>query len=116
MQQLIVKIEVMKRENIIEKSYAIMRETTLTLLKAMHKAPPAASEDLEQAFEAELIKSGKISEDYLAVYRELKKLRQVSREGKILELPKQHILMQREYVRKFIREAGKILKSRMKPE
>ena len=117
MQQLIVKIEIMKRENIIEKSYAIMRETTLTLLKAMHKAPAgAAAKDLEHAFETELIKSGKISEEYLAVYRELKKLRKVSMEGKILELPKQHILLQREYVRKFIREAGRILKSRMKPE
>ena len=94
-----------------------MRETTLTLLKAMHKAPVGpAAKDLEKAFEAELIKSGKISEDYLAVYRELKKLRKISMEGKILELPKQHILLQREYVRKFIREAGKILKSRMKPE
>jgi len=117
MQQLIVKIEIMKRENIIEKSYAIMRETTLTLLKAMHKAPPESKvQELERAFEAELIKSGLMSEDYLGVYKELKKLRKVSREGKILELPKQHILLQREYVRKFIREAGKILKSRMKPD
>jgi predicted nucleotidyltransferase/uncharacterized protein (UPF0332 family) len=117
MQQLIVKIEIMKRENIIEKSYAIMRETTLTLLKAIHKAPAESKmEELEKAFEAELIKSGLMSDSYLDVYRELKKLRQVSREGKILELPKQHILLQREYVRKFIREAGKILKSRMRPE
>ena len=72
--------------------------------------------DLEKAFEEELIKSGMIPEDFLGVYKELKKLRKVSREGKILELPKQHILLQREYVRKFIREAGKILKSRMRPE
>jgi predicted nucleotidyltransferase/uncharacterized protein (UPF0332 family) len=117
MQQLIVKIEIMKRENIIEKSYTIMQETTLTLLKAINKAPPKSEmTDLERAFEAELIKTGMIPEDFLGVYQELKKLRKVSREGKILELPKQHILLQREYVRKFIREAGKILKSRMRPE
>ncbi|MBN2331183.1 MAG: nucleotidyltransferase domain-containing protein [Candidatus Aenigmarchaeota archaeon] len=117
MQQLIVKIEIMKRENIIEKSYTIMRETTLTLLKAINKAPPKSEmSDLERAFEEELIKTGMIPEDFLGVYQELKKLRKVSREGKILELPKQHILLQREYVRKFIREAGKILKSRMRPE
>ena len=117
MQQLIVKIEIMKRENIIEKSFTIMKETTLTLLKAINKAPPKSeTTDLERAFEAELIKTGMIPEDFLGVYQELKKLRKVSREGKILELPKQHILLQREYVRKFIREAGKILKSRMRPE
>jgi uncharacterized protein (UPF0332 family) len=117
MQQLIVKIEVMKRENIIEKSYDIMKETTVTLLKAINKAPSeSAAKDLEQVFEEELIKPGLIPEEYLGVYKELKKLRKISKEGKILELPKQHILLQREYVRKFIREAGKILKSRMKPE
>jgi len=115
MQQMIVKIEIMKRENIVEKSYSIMRETTLTLLKAMHKAPPKSHlKDLEQAFETELIKTGMISDSYLVVYKELKKLKKISKEGKILEMPKQHILLQREYVRKFIRDAGKILKSRIK--
>jgi predicted nucleotidyltransferase/uncharacterized protein (UPF0332 family) len=117
MQQLIVKIEIMKRENIVEKSYDIMRETTLTLLKAMNKAPPQAeTKDLEEVFENELIKPGLIPGSYMEVYRELKKLRKAAKEGKILELPKQHILLQREYVRKFIREAGKILKTRMKTD
>lgn len=115
MQQLIVKIEIMKRENIIEKSYAIMRETTITLLKAMKKAPPKSKvDDLEAAIEEGLVKTGLISDKYLGLYMELQKLRKVSRDGKILELPKQHILLQREYVRKFIRDAGKILKSRVK--
>jgi len=115
MQQLIVKIEIMKRENIIEKSYSIMRETTITLLKAINKAPPhAENKDLEELFENELVKTGMIHESYMDVYRELKKLRASAKEGKILELPKQHILLQREYVRKFIREAGKIIKTRMK--
>ena len=114
MQQMIVKIEIMKRENIVEKSYDIMRETTVTLLKAIDKAPPQAeNRDLEEVFENELVKQGLVPDSYLEVYRELKKLRKASKEGKILDLPKQHILLQREYVRKFIREAGKILKTRM---
>ena len=113
MQQLIVKIEIMKRENIVEKSYTIMRETTLTLLKAIHKLPKKAKQkELMLELEEELVKTGLLSEKFLDVYRELKKLRKTAKEGKILELPKQHILLQREYVRKFIREAGKILKSR----
>ena len=116
MQQLIVKIEIMKRENIIEKSYAIMSETTMTLLKAMHKPTVKDIADLESVFEEQLVKPGLVSDGYLEVFKELKRLKMASKEGKILELPKQHILLQREYVRKFIREAGKILKERSKPE
>lgn len=113
MQQLIVRIEVMKRENIIEKSYTIMEETTVTLLQALKKLPPKHKiGDIEKLFEKELIKTGLISENYLEAFKELKKLRNITKDGKTLELPKQHILLQREYVRKFIREVGKILKER----
>ncbi len=110
MQQLIVRIEVMKRENIIDKSYNIMKETTVTLLQAVRKVPAKKIDDIEKLFDDELVKTGLISENFLAAFVELKKLQGMSKEGKILELPKQHILLQREYVRKFIREAGKILK------
>lgn len=113
MQQLIVRIEVMKRENIIEKSYTIMKETTVTLLQALKKLPPKHKiGNIEKLFEKELIKTGLISENYLEAFKELKKLRNITKDGKTLELPKQHILLQREYVRKFIREVGKILKER----
>jgi predicted nucleotidyltransferase/uncharacterized protein (UPF0332 family) len=113
MQQLIVRIEVMKRENIIEKSYSIMRETAITLLQSMDKAPQKGEvANLHDLFEKELVKPGLIAESYLSAFQELERLRNTSKEGKILELPKQHILLQREYVRKFIREAGKILKEK----
>ncbi len=111
MQQLIVRIEVMKRENIIEKSYTIMEETTITLLQTLKKLPPKKKiADITKLFESELVKTGLISENYLEAFKELKKLRDITKDGKTLELPKQHILLQREYVRKFIREVGKIIK------
>jgi predicted nucleotidyltransferase len=110
MQNLIVKIEVLKRENIIEKSYAIMAETTITLLKSLGKDAP--KEGLARAFEEELVKKGLVSGKYLEVLTELEKMHKVSREGKILELPKQQILLHREYVRKFIREAGRVMRKR----
>jgi predicted nucleotidyltransferase/uncharacterized protein (UPF0332 family) len=117
MQQLIVRIEVMKRENIIEKSYTIMEETTITLLQALKKLPAKKKiRDIEKLFEKELVKTGLISENYLHAFRELKKLRRITQEGKTLDLPKQHILLQREYVRKFIREVGKILKEKQEEE
>lgn len=115
MQKVIVRIEILKRESIVEKSYAIMAETTLTLLKALNKIPDEKEKlDIVKAFEDHLVKSGLVSEKYLEVFSELENMKKAVREGKILDLPKQDVLIHREYVRKFIREAGKILREKSK--
>jgi len=109
MQNLIVRIEILKRENMVEKSLVIMTETALTLLKALNKLP-SKDESLKEAFEKHLVKPGLISEKYLNVFSELEKMHKLVKEGKVLEVPKHDILLHREYVRKFIHEAGKIMK------
>jgi predicted nucleotidyltransferase/uncharacterized protein (UPF0332 family) len=115
MQKVIVRIEILKRESIVEKSYAIMAETTLTLLKALNKIPDEKEKlDIVKAFEDHLVKSGLVSEKYLEVFSELENMKKAVREGKILDLPKQDVLIHREYVRKFIREAGRILRNKDK--
>jgi len=113
MQDLIIKIEILKRENMVEKSYAIMTETALTLLKAMRKVPKTG-EDLKDYFEKHLVKPGLVSNKYFDVFCELEKMHQLVKKGKIMELPKQDILLYREYVRKFIHEAGKLMKKKIK--
>jgi hypothetical protein len=95
----------------IEKSYTIMSETASTVLKAMGK--PVKEGHLRHAFEKELVKAGLISEKYMEVFTDLEKMRGVVKKGKTLDLPKQQILANREYVRKFIREAGKLLKQKI---
>ncbi|HDD46126.1 MAG TPA: HEPN domain-containing protein [Candidatus Aenigmarchaeota archaeon] len=110
MQKVLVKIEILKRESIVEKSYAIMLETITTLLNAMNK-PPKRKEDIPKLFEEHIVKPGLVSEKYLKVLNELDRIRKIAMEGKITDISKSDILMNREYVRKFIREAGKILKS-----
>ncbi len=112
MQSLIVKIEVLKRENMVEKSYEIMSETAATVLKAMGK-PVEGKTQLRHAFEKNLVKPGLVSEKYLEVFAELEKMLQIVKKGKTLDLQKQQILMNREYVRKFIREAGRLLKKKI---
>ncbi len=112
MQELIVKIEIMKREDIVEKSRAIMTETILTLLKSLKKKP-GKDENIGEVFEKHLIKPGYVPKKYLDVFLELEKLHNTVKQGKIMDIPKQHILLQREYVRKFIHEAGKILKKKI---
>lgn len=113
MQKTLVRVEVLKRENLIEKSYVIMTETILTILKSMKKVPKKG-ESLSSYFEEYVVKPGLVSDKYLEVFNELEKMKKNVKEGKILDLQKQDILMHREYVRKFIREAGKILKTKGK--
>lgn len=111
MQQLIVKIEVLKREGIVDKSHTIMTETALTLLNALKK-PPKKNQSTIKAFEENLVKTGMVPDKYLDIYAELENMKKLVKDGKIMDLPKQQILMNREYVRKFIREAGRILKKK----
>ncbi|UCC91480.1 MAG: hypothetical protein JSV39_04180, partial [Candidatus Aenigmatarchaeota archaeon] len=113
MQKTLVRVEVLKRENLIEKSYAIMAETILTILKSLKKMPKKG-ESISEYFEEHVVKPGLVSDKYLEVFSELEKMKKVVKEGKILDLSKQDILMHREYVRKFIREAGKVLKGKIK--
>ena len=109
MQNMIVKIEILKRENMVEKSYIIMAETAATLLKSLNKMPPK-EEALTKSFEEHLVKPGLVDGKYLDVFTELDKMRTLVKDGKILDIQKGQILRQREYVRKFIREAGRVLK------
>ncbi|MCK4714376.1 MAG: nucleotidyltransferase domain-containing protein [Candidatus Aenigmarchaeota archaeon] len=110
MQNLIVKIEVLKREGIVEKSHQIMSETVVTLMSALKKKPSKAG--IVKDFESHLVKPGVVSENYLGVIKRLEEMKKLIKEGKVMDLPKQEILMHREYVRKFIHEAGKILRKK----
>jgi predicted nucleotidyltransferase len=112
MQDMIMKVEVMKRENMVEKSYAIMTETALTLLKAMNRMPKK-EESISEAFEVHLVKPGLVSDKYLDIFNDLEKMKRLIKQGKVIDIPKQHILVNREYVRKFIREAGKVLRKKI---
>jgi len=115
MQTLIVKIEILKRENMIEKSHTIMEETALTLLKALNKLP-RKGETITQAFKAHLVDAGLVHENYLNVLTELEKMEKLVKAGKVMDIPKRDILLHREYVRKFIREAGKVMRKKLKPK
>lgn len=112
MQGIIVKIEILKRENMIEKSHTIMAETTLTLLKTLN-IPLPKGQPLGKAFEEHLVKGGLVSDRYLEVFNGLERMKKLVKQGKVLDLPKQDILSHREYVRKFIREAGKIIRKKV---
>lgn len=115
MQDLLIKLEMLKRKNMIEKSHAIMKETVMTVLKALNKLPKS-NESIADAFKKHLVDTGYVSENYLNALTKLEKMRELLKQGKIFDIQKQDIIVQREYVRKFIREAGKILKKKLNVE
>jgi predicted nucleotidyltransferase/uncharacterized protein (UPF0332 family) len=115
MQGLIVKVEVLKRESMIEKSYLIMSETAMTLLKALDR-PVKKGEPLTDHFKKHLVETGKIDKRYFEVFSKLEKWQDTVHKGKVLDLQKSDILAHREYVRKFIREAGKVLRKKQMQE
>jgi len=111
MQELIVKVEVLKRESMIEKSYIIMAETAMTLLKALDK-PVEKGQQISEHFKKHLVETGLVDRRYLEIFSDLEKWQDTVRNGKVLDLQKQDILTHREYVRKFIREAGRVLRQK----
>ncbi len=116
MRQTIMKVEVLKREDMVLRSHSIMAETIKTLLFSVKKGMAEAELDLPKMFEEDIVRPGIVSEDYLKIFLELENMKKLVKEGKVLDIPKQNILMNREYVRKFIREAGRIMRERNKGE
>jgi uncharacterized protein (UPF0332 family) len=114
MRQTIMKIEVLKREDMVLRSHSIMSETVRTLLSSVNKEPPEEEGVLPKMFEEDLVKPGVVAEDYLKIFLDLENMKKLVNEGKVLDIPKQNILMNREYVRKFIREAGRIIRDKTK--
>ena len=86
------------------------------LTDEMRLQMPEKEEKIGQYFEEYVVKPGLVSDKYLEVFNELDKMKKLVKEGKILDLQKQDILMHREYVRKFIKEAGRLLRGKTKPQ
>jgi uncharacterized protein (UPF0332 family)/predicted nucleotidyltransferase len=114
MRQTIMKIEVIKREDMVLRSHSIMSETLKTLLASVNKEPPEQESGLGKMMEEDLVKPGVVPEEYLKIFSDLENMKKLVNEGKILEIPKQNILLNREYVRKFIRDAGRVIRDRAK--
>ena len=95
----------------VEEMAATINEDHRQMLKAMKKKP-SKKESLVTDFEAHLVKPGLVPDIYLGVLKRLEEMKKLVRSGKVMDLQKQEILMHREYVRKFIHEAGRILKKR----
>ncbi|MBI2676264.1 MAG: nucleotidyltransferase domain-containing protein [Candidatus Aenigmarchaeota archaeon] len=114
MQKLIVRIEILKRENMVIKSHAIMKETALTLFQALKLPEEKVKEEgMVNVFKKNLVETGLVSQNYLDTLSKLEEMKKSVKDGKVMDIPKQDILLQREYVRKFIREAGRVMKKKV---
>jgi len=109
MEKVIVNIELIKRENIVRKSYSIMEETVETLLDSV-KYAPKKGENLRDAFKKNLVDRNLVPAEYIQIYDSISDMKKTIDAGKVIDVPKESIIKGREDVRKFIRITGKVLK------
>ncbi len=109
MRSIMGNLDVKKRERIVEKTYDVMSKAIVAALKSLKKLPDKPDE-ISDAFKKNIVDAGIVDAEYGELFKKLEGMAKLVREGKILEIPEKEVYANREYVRKFIHQIGKILK------
>jgi len=117
-------LELKKREKVLERTHEVMQKAVATALKSLHKMPEETTiEELEkrlgmklpEAFEKELISTGKVDRYYLDLWKQIENLKkEVIDEKKFEKLKSEEVYQLREEVRKLIHELAKVVKESTK--
>lgn len=103
MEQLLMKLQKDRKEDIVKRNYEVMIRAAVGALKNLGKLPPDPK-DLPKAIKEELVDKNKINPFYLDVLKEVITMRKMVDEDKIDEIPQKDIELVREYVRRFIQD------------
>jgi len=117
-------LELKKREKVLERTHEVMQKAVATALKSLHKMPEETTiEELEkrlgmklpEAFEKELVSTGKVERYYLDLWKQIENLKkEVIDEKKLEKLKSEEVYQLREEVRKLIHELAKVVKESTK--
>ncbi len=113
-------LEVRKKEKILERTHEVMYKAAITALKSLKKMPENTRNeevlnkvgDLSKAFRKEFIDSKLLENYYADIWDRIEKMRVLSGEKKIMEIPDRDVYEMREHVRKLIRDLAKVLKDK----
>src|SRR3989338_1253713 len=108
MEELLLKLQKTKKENMIDKNYEILIKASVTALKQINKLPQDPK-DLPDAIKTYLIESDKIHASYNDVFKKVLTMRKLLDENKADEIPQRDVELMREYVRRFIRDMAPML-------
>ena len=117
-------LELRKREKVLQRTHEVMLKAAATGLKTLHKLPEESSiaevekklgMSLPEAFKKEFIDSKRIEAYYWDVWKKIEDLKkEVIDEKKLDKLKDKEVYELREYVRKFIHDLAKTLKTEEK--
>lgn len=115
-------LELIKREEILQRTYEVMLKAAATALKTLHKLPEDTSIDelekrlgmsVSEAFKKEFIDSKHVNAYYWDIWKKIENFkREVIDEKKLDKLKGKEVYELREYVRKLIHNLAKSLKSK----
>jgi len=104
-------LEIRKKEKILEKTHEVMHKAAITALKTLNKVPEK-QEDLPLVFKKEFIDTKQVEGYYWDVWNKIERMKKLSDEKKINDVPDKDVYEMREWVRKLIRDLAKILKDK----
>jgi len=118
--ELLNALEVRKKEKILERTHEVMYKAAITAIKSLKKLPENTKDeevvklvgDVPKAFRKEFVDTKLLEPYYSDIWDRIEKMKKLSEEKKIMEIPDREVYEMREHVRKLIRDLAKVLKDR----
>ena len=109
-EKLLNDLETQKKAFDVKRSYEVMVKASVAALKSINKLPEK-SEKLPDAFKKYLAEPGLINPFYSGVFDKVVEMRKKVEDGKLDKLSEREIYMNKEYVRRFIIDVKRLVKT-----
>lgn len=109
MEEVLTLLQRRKKEEIIKRNYEVMLKAAITGLKVINKLPKDPKE-LPIAIKKYLIDEERVNPFYETILKKVSSMRKMVDENLVDKIPEREVELMREYVRRFIREIGEIVK------
>ncbi|MFH1474078.1 MAG: nucleotidyltransferase domain-containing protein [Candidatus Aenigmatarchaeota archaeon] len=114
-EKLLKDLEFNRKAYDIKRSYEVMVKASVAALKSLKKLPKEP-EKLPVAFKKYLVDAGLVNPTYSDVFDKVIQMRKLLDEKKIGEIKDRDIFMSREYVRRFVADVSKFMKTPLPQE
>ncbi|MEM7826983.1 MAG: nucleotidyltransferase domain-containing protein [Candidatus Aenigmatarchaeota archaeon] len=110
-EEILFSLQKRKKENIIIKNYEVMIKGAVAGLKSLGKLPKDPKE-LPIAIKKYLIDEEKLNPLYEGIFKRVTAMRKMVDDKLVDKIPERDVELTREYVRRFIREIGRIVEKK----
>ena len=111
MYDLLNKLEEMKKQKVLERTYDVMKKTFTTSLKELGKFPKK-EEEIPIEFRKQFIDNKLIDTYYWDIWKRIEVMKGLLDKGKLDKISERDVYQVREYARNMIREISRVLKEK----